>query len=197
MEGYLQSCIKQFRYYKMLGEKTFAQLGDDALFFRSNEECNSIAMIVAHLSGNMLSRWTEFLTSDGEKEWRNRDMEFSGGITTRAAMMDAWNAGWNCLFATLDQLTDSDMSRIIHIRNEGHTVFEAINRQLAHYPYHIGQIVHIGKTARGTDWSSLSIPRNGSAAFNTAKFSQAPHRAHFTDGALDTATDSSSVPPGQ
>lgn len=185
--GHIASARKQFAYYKLLGEKTFAQLTDEELFHQHNADTNSVATIVKHLWGNMRSRWTDFLTSDGEKAWRDREAEFDNDVRTREAMVALWEEGWGCLFAALDGLTDDDLGRIIHIRNEGHTVLEAINRQLAHYPYHVGQIVHIGKLLRATDWKSLSIPRGGSAAFNADKFSKPKHRGHFTDGVLTHA----------
>jgi len=169
---YLKSVRKQFLYYKMLGEKTFDQLTDHKLFWQYNEESNSIATIVKHLWGNMLSRWTNFLTTDGEKEWRNRDAEFENNITSRQELLDKWTEGWNCLFAAIDSLTTEDLEKIVYIRNEGHTVTEAINRQLAHYPYHIGQIVFIGKMACENGWTSLSIPKGNSNTFNADKFAQ-------------------------
>ncbi len=185
--GYLASARKQFAYYKLLGEKTFAQLSDEQLFWQHNADTNSVATIVKHLWGNMRSRWTDLLTSDGEKPWRDRETEFDNDVRTREAMLAKWEEGWACLFGALEPLTDADLGRIIHIRNEGHTVLEAINRQLAHYPYHVGQIVHIGKMLRGEAWQSLSIPRGGSAAFNADKFNKPKHRGHFTDGVLTHA----------
>ena len=185
--GYLASARKQFAYYKLLGEKTFAQLSDDQLFWQHNADTNSVATIVKHLWGNMRSRWTDFLTSDGEKLWRDREAEFDNDVRTREAMLAKWEEGWACLFGALEPLTDADLGRIIHIRNEGHTVLEAINRQLAHYPYHVGQIVHIGKMLRGEHWNSLSIPRGKSQDFNADKFSKPKHRGHFTDGVLTHA----------
>ena len=134
---YLDSVKKQFEYYKMLGDKTFSQLQDDKLFWQYNDDSNSIATIVKHIWGNMLSRWTDFLTSDGEKEFRNRDAEFENDIKNREELLDKWNEGWNCLFNAINSLTTDDLDKIIYIRNQGHTVTEAINRQLAHYPYHI------------------------------------------------------------
>ncbi len=177
---YLQSAINQFEYYKMLGEKTFAQLPDDKLFWQYNAESNSIATIVKHLWGNMLSRWTDFLTTDGEKDWRNRDAEFENDITTREELLAKWNEGWDCLFAALHSITENDLNKEIYIRNQGHTVMEAINRQLAHYPYHVGQIVFIGKMAANEKWTSLSIPKGNSKQYNTDKFSQPKHKEHFT-----------------
>jgi hypothetical protein len=178
---YLNSVKKQFEYYKLLGEKTFAQLADEKLFWQYNEDSNSIATIVKHLAGNMLSRWTDFLTTDGEKEWRNRDAEFENEITTRKELIDKWNEGWDCFFKALNSLTEVDLHKEIFIRNQGHTVMEAINRQLAHYPYHVGQIVFIGKMASNNGWTSLSIPKGNSKAYNADKFSQPKHKAHFTD----------------
>ncbi len=178
---YIQSAIKQFEYYKMLGDKTFSQLTDDKLFWQYNEDSNSIATIVKHLSGNMLSRWTDFLTTDGEKEWRNRDAEFENDISSRQELLDRWNEGWTCLINALNSLTTNDLVKIIYIRNQGHTVIEAINRQLAHYPYHIGQIVFIGKMLCENGWTSLSIPKGNSKTYNSDKFAKPKQKAHFTD----------------
>lgn len=178
--NYLESVIKQLEYYKMLGEKTFDQLKDEQLLWQHNEECNSIATIVKHLWGNMLSRWTDFLTTDGEKESRNRDAEFENDIPDKAQMLTLWNEGWNVCFATLRSLTADDLEKTIYIRNQGHTVIDAINRQLAHYPYHVGQIVHIGKMC-AQNWTSLSIPRGNSKQYNAEKFSKPKHDEHFTD----------------
>lgn len=180
---YLQSAIKQFEYYKLLGEKTFNQMPDEKLFWQMNEDSNSVATIVKHLSGNMLSRWTDFLTSDGEKDWRNREGEFENDIDSREKMMLVWQAGWDVFLQTLSALTEADLDKIIFIRNQGHTVLEAINRQLAHYPYHIGQIVYIGKLSTN-QWESLSIPRGHSQQFNDTKFAQPKTKAHFTDEVL-------------
>jgi Protein of unknown function (DUF1572) len=182
---YLESVKKQFEYYKMLGEKTFAQLKDEQFFWQFNEESNSIATIIKHLGGNMLSRWTDFLTSDGEKEWRNRDAEFENDITTRQELLEKWNAGWACLFDALNSLTQDDLRKEIYIRNMGHTVMEAINRQLAHYPYHIGQIVFIGKMVCNDNWASLSIPKGKSTDYNADKFSKPKHKEHFTNEFLN------------
>lgn len=181
---FLDSVKKQFAYYKMLGDKTLSQVPNEALFWQYNEDSNSMATIVKHLWGNMLSRWTDFLTSDGEKEWRKRDEEFENDLETREAVMQKWEEGWACLNATLNALEGKDMQRIIYIRNEGHTVMEAINRQLAHYPYHVGQMVYIGKMAQGENWQSLSIPRGQSKQFNAEKFSREKHKEHFTDAYL-------------
>ncbi|WPU93066.1 DUF1572 family protein [Mucilaginibacter sabulilitoris] len=178
---YLESIKKQFAYYKLLGEKTMEQLSDEQLVWQYNAESNSIAMIVNHLSGNMVSRWMDIFTSDGEKANRNREAEFEPINHTREDILALWNKGWSCLVDTLEQLTDTDLDRIIYIRNMGHTVAEAINRQLAHYPYHVGQIVFIGKMLRDQKWQSLSIPRGQSEAYNADKFAKDKHREHFTD----------------
>ena len=181
MSSYLISVRKQFEYYKLLGEKTFAQVSDEKLFWQPNSESNSMATIVKHLWGNMLSRWTDFLTSDGEKEWRERDAEFENDVDSREAMLQKWNEGWACLFQALDQLTEKDLDTLIYIRNQGHTVTDAINRQLAHYPYHIGQLVYLGKLVADKSWNSLSIPKGKSEEFNREKFSKPKSAEHFTD----------------
>ncbi|MBS1561576.1 MAG: DUF1572 domain-containing protein [Bacteroidetes bacterium] len=181
---YLESARKQFEYYKLLGDKTFSQLEDESLFRQFNEESNSIATIVKHLHGNMMSRWTDFLTTDGEKEWRDREAEFDNDVATRQELLELWEEGWACLFSALDGLTEADAERVIYIRNQGHTVVEAINRQLAHYPYHVGQIVFLGKMLAKDGWTSLSIPRGNSASFNSERFSQPKRKAHFTDEIL-------------
>ena len=178
---YLNSVTKQFEYYKLLGDKTIAQLPNDKLFWQYNQECNSIAINVKHLHGNMLSRWTDFLTSDGEKEWRNRDAEFDNDALTKDAIVKLWEDGWKCFLDTLKSLKEDDLEKIIYIRNQGHTVTEAINRQLAHYPYHVGQMVFIGKMILNENWQSLSIPRGNSNTYNAKKFSQEKNRTHFTD----------------
>ena len=178
---YLVSVMKQFEYYKLLGDKTFSQLSDESLFWQYNDDSNSIAIIVNHLWGNMLSRWTNFLTTDGEKEWRDRDAEFECLITSRQELLKKWEEGWNCLLNALNDLTPQDLNKEIFIRNQGHTITEAINRQLAHYPYHVGQIVFIGKMASNNNWSSLSIPKGNSKSYNAIKFSKPKEKAHFTD----------------
>lgn len=182
--AYLDSVRKQFLYYKTLGEKTFDQLTSEQLFVALNDNTNSIAVIVKHLSGNMLSRWTDFLTTDGEKEWRNRDAEFEIAFSTREALITEWNKGWDCFLPVLDALEPTQLSQIIYIRNEGHTVVEAINRQLAHYSYHIGQIVFYGKLLKTEEWNSLSIPKNKSTDYNATKFSKEKTIINFTDEEL-------------
>jgi hypothetical protein len=181
---------RQFLYYKSLGEKAIAQIEDEKkLFWQYNEDSNSIATIVKHLSGNMISRWTDFFITDGEKEWRNRDGEFENDLKTKAEVTETWNKGWDRLFKTLDEIKPDDLEKIIYIRNEGHTVMEAINRQLAHYPYHVGQIVYIAKMIKGESWESLSIPRNKSKDYNTGKFSEPKSQRHFTDEFLKKKKD--------
>ena len=179
--GFLESSIKQFEYYKSLGEKTFEQLQFEDLQKEFAQDSNSIAIIVKHLAGNMLSRWTHFLTEDGEKTWRNRDFEFVDSFTSKEDIVTNWNKGWNCLFDALNSLSDNDIERIIYIRNQGHSITEAINRQLCHYAYHVGQIVFIGKLLKGKQWQSLSIPKGNSVAYNKDKFSKDKERKHFTD----------------
>lgn len=181
MNSYLESIKKQFLYYKMLGEKSMEQLDETQLFWQYNEESNSIAILVHHITGNMLSRFTDFLTTDGEKPWRNRDIEFSSSIGSKAELMERWHEGWECLIRTIDNLKDTDLEKIIYIRNDGHTVIEAINRQLAHYPYHIGQMVFIAKMLKNEDWQTLSIARNKSVDYNQRKFLQQKDKRHYTD----------------
>ena len=167
--NFLASARKQFEQYKLLGEKTINQVPEEKLFWQYNEESNSIAIIVNHLSGNMLSRWTSFLTSDGEKEGRNRDAEFENAINSKVELLERWNKGWTCLFDALNSISGDDLQKEIFIRNEKHTVLEAINRQLTHYPYHIGQIVFIGKMICGNNWQTLSIAKGKSKEFNESK----------------------------
>ncbi len=181
MNSYLKSVKKQFEYYKMLGEKTFEQIPTEKLFWQLNNESNSIAMIVKHLNGNMLSRWTNFLITDGEKKWRKRDEEFYNDIKTKQELLSKWNEGWQCLFNAINSLTEKDFEKEIYIRNMGHSISEAINRQLTHYPYHIGQIVFIGKIIQNEDWNSLSIPKGKSKEYNNEKFSKSKRKEHFTD----------------
>jgi hypothetical protein len=179
--SYLTSAIKQFTYYKMLGERAMAQVPEEALFWQYNAVSNRISDIVNHLVGNMQSRFTDFLTTDGEKPWRNRDAEFEARFSSRADIMAHWENGWSQLLTTLQNLRDDQLDTIVYIRNDGHTVMEAINRQLAHYPYHIGQIVYIAKMAVNENWESLSIPKNRSNDYNSRKFSQDKAKRHFTD----------------
>ena len=152
-KSYLSSISKQFQYYKSLGEKTFDQLTFEDLQQEFADDANSITIIVKHLVGNMLSRWTNFLTEDGEKTWRERDQEFIDSYNNHEELMQSWDRGWDCLFKALKAMEHEDLERLVYIRNQGHTVTEALNRQLAHYAYHIGQIVYIGKVIKGKDWN--------------------------------------------
>ncbi len=165
-EIYLESIKKRFLDQKNLGEKAIAQLKEEDLFKSPNEDSNSIAVIVQHLWGNMMSRWTNFLTEDGEKEWRERDAEFENIIKTKDELIQKWNEGWDCLFRTLNSLNPEELINTIHIRSEAHSAMDAINRQLAHYPYHIGQIVFAAKMLKGGGFQSLSISKGKSKDFN-------------------------------
>lgn len=179
--NYLDNTRKLFAYYRSLGEKAMKQVRDEQLFYQPNEASNSIAIIVQHLAGNMLSRFTHFLTEDGEKAWRNRDSEFETVITTADELWQRWNEGWACFEAAVNGLQESDLDKIVYIRNEGHTVLEALNRQLAHYPYHIGQMIYIAKMLNDAQWESLSIPKHQSQAYNQTKFSAEKRDGFFTD----------------
>jgi hypothetical protein len=163
---YLESVVKRFKDYKAMGEKTFAQLNDEEMHFQPNAESNSIAVIIQHLHGNMLSRWTNFLTEDGEKQWRQRDDEFEVHGFSKQQLIEKWNEGWKVFLDTLQSLTDLDLSKTITIRTEPLVVVDAINRQLAHYSYHVGQIAYLGRWIKAGDWKTLSIPKKGSAEFN-------------------------------
>lgn len=178
---YLKSIKRQFEYYKSVGEKTFNQLEEEDLFWQFNEESNSIAILVNHLWGNMKSRWTDFLNSDGEKEWRERDLEFTSTIQSKEELLEKWNDGWTCLFAALGSVNKDNFNTEVYIRNQAHTIPDAINRQLAHYAYHIGQIVYVGKMLRPGSWKSLTIPKGKSQEFNRSKFSKGKHGGHFSD----------------
>ncbi len=164
--SYLEDSLSLFRYYKKLGEDAIAQVTDEQLFAALDAEMNSIAIIVKHMAGNMRSRWTDFLTTDGEKPDRNRDTEFEQPPSTRADLLKVWNGGWDRVFSALEPLSDSDMERSVTIRSEPHSVMQAISRQIAHYAYHVGQIVFLAKHLNASGWKSLSVPRNKSAEFN-------------------------------
>lgn len=186
---YLDSARKQFAYYKMLGDKAIdqvAEISESKLFWQYNEESNSMASIVKHLWGNMLSRWTDFLTTDGEKDWRNREAEFDNDIRAKEELVLKWNEGWKCLFDAIHPLTGEDLQKEIYIRNMGHTVTEAINRQLAHYAYHVGQMVFLGKMICADKWTSLSIPRGSLKEYNAEKFSQPKRKEHFADELINS-----------
>lgn len=181
MNSYLASSIKQFEYYKSLGDKTFVQLTFEELKQEFEEDSNSISIIIKHVVGNMLSRWNNFLTEDGEKVWRQRDEEFIDTFHSKEELLDAWNRGWDCLFTAIKPLKNEDLERIIYIRNQGHTVVEAINRQMMHYAYHVGQIVFLGKLVKGKNWQSLSIPKGKSKDYNQEKFAKDKGKRHFTE----------------
>ncbi len=164
--SYAKDSFEVLKYYKRLGERALAQAPDEGLTATLDDESNSIAMIVKHLAGNMVSRWTDFLTTDGEKPNRNRDTEFEMPPQTRAEIMALWEAGWKCVFDAMAPLADSDMNRTVLIRNEPHSVLQAVNRQIAHYSYHVGQIVYLAKHFAGSNWTALTVPRGKSADFN-------------------------------
>ena len=171
-QNYLESAHFEFRRYKSLGDRTFAQLGEKDILWKYTGSDNNISQIVKHLSGNMLSRWTNFLTEDGEKDWRDRDMEFKKPFTTKKEMIAAWEKGWQCLFEALASINETNFETPIRIRGQEHTIIEAINRQLAHYANHVGQIVLLGKMIQGEKWVSLSIPKGKSQIYNTEMFNK-------------------------
>jgi hypothetical protein len=164
--SYLEDSLTLFRYCKKQAEGAMAQVTNEQLFTAIDPEANSIAVIVKHMSGNMRSRWTDFLTSDGEKPDRHRDTEFEDPPATREALMALWEAGWDCLFGALEPLSDADLGRRVMIRDEAHSVMQAVNRQMAHYANHIGQIVLLAKHFQQAQWRSLSVPRGKSGEFN-------------------------------
>jgi hypothetical protein len=182
INDYLTSVKRQFKYYRELGDKTFNQLTDDQLFQEVVDGTNSVAIIAKHIAGNQLSRWTDFWTTDGEKEWRNRESEFElVNIKTRADLLAKWNQGWDCLFAAIDSINEQNFRTLMYIRNMGHTIPDAVNRQLCHYSYHVGQIVFLGKLLLGDNWKSLSIPKGKSDTYNQDKFAKPKTKKHFTD----------------
>ena len=164
--SYIEDALAVFTQYKLLGERAMAQVSDAQLFASLDEESNSIAIIVKHITGNMRSRWTDFLTTDGEKPDRNRDSEFVDPPATREALMREWEDGWARVFGAIEPLTDADLGRTVTIRGEVHSVMQAINRQLSHYPMHVGQIILLAKHYAGDQWQTLSVARNRSAEFN-------------------------------
>ncbi len=164
--SFLEDSLAQFRQYKQLAERAMAQVNDEQLTAVLDGEMNSLAVIVKHMAGNMRSRWTDFLTSDGEKPDRDRDAEFEEPPVTREGLLEMWEAGWRCLFDTLESLSEADLTRTVRIRGEAHSVMQAINRQLTHYPYHCGQIVLLSKHFAHERWQSLSVPRGKSQEFN-------------------------------
>jgi len=163
---FLTSVIKRFKEYKLLGEKTFAQLNAEELLHQPNEASNSIAVIVQHLHGNMLSRWTNFLTEDGEKSWRQREAEFEVRSFTKEQLLQLWEEGWSVFLQALESLHEEDLLKTIAIRSQPLLVIDAINRQIAHYSYHVGQIVYVGRWLKNGEWQSLSIPKRATAAYN-------------------------------
>jgi hypothetical protein len=164
--SYIEDALSLLRYYKRLAERAIEQVTDEQLFAVVDQEANSIAIIVKHMAGNMRSRWTDFLTTDGEKPDRDRDSEFFEPPATREGLMALWEDGWNRVFSAIEPLTNADLGRTVTIRGEAHSVMQAINRQLAHYPHHVGQIVLLAKHFACDHWHSLSVPRNKSAEFN-------------------------------
>lgn len=183
--NYIKNVKQLFLYYKQLGEKTFEQIEEEDIFWKYNEASNSIAIIVKHLWGNMMSRWTDFLTADGEKEWRNREGEFEEDIQNKTELLEKWEEGWACLFKALDSIKTDNFDTMIYIRNMGHTIVEAVNRQLAHYAYHIGQIVYIGRMIKSDDWTSLSIPKGKSTEYNKEKFAKPKRNKNFTEELIE------------
>ena len=175
---FLTTAIRRMKYYRDLGEKTFDQLNDEEIHFQPTSESNSIAVIVQHMTGNMLSRWTNFLTEDGEKEWRKRDEEFEKKQMSKQDLIEVWHKGWDCFLNALQSLKEEDLLTTVHIRQESLSVIDAINRQMAHYPYHVGQIIYIGKILRNNDWKSLSIPKGKSADYNTGDKAKDPARSY-------------------
>lgn len=165
---FLQTVIRRVKYYKELGDKTFAQLNDTDFHYQPNEASNSIAVIIQHMSGNMFSRWTNPLTEDGEKEWRQRDDEFTVHDYSKQQLLEIWEKGWKCFIDALDSLNENDLLKTIMIRKEELTVIDAVNRQLAHYPYHVGQIVYLGRMVKNLEWKNLSIPKGQSLQYNQA-----------------------------
>lgn len=188
---YLDDALSSFRAYKKLAEKAIEQINDEEFFITLDAEANSIALIMKHIAGNLMSRWTDFLTSDGEKPDRNRDMEFViESNNNKEALLAYWERGWQTLFAALEPLQPADFERTVMIRGQEHSIVQAINRQLTHYSYHVGQIVFLAKHFRSAEWKSLSVPRNRSADFNAAmgqQSSKADTEKRF-DGASNVAS---------
>ncbi len=182
VENYLTSIHRQFNYYKDLADKAMHQISDEDFFNTISDDSNSMAIIAKHMAGNMLSRWTDFWTTDGEKAWRNRDMEFElGDLNTRTSIMEYWEKGWATLFDAVQSITADNFGKLVYIRNMGHTIPDAVNRQLCHYSYHVGQLVFLAKTLKGSEWESLSIPKGKSAEYNAVKFAKPKRKEHFTD----------------
>ena len=181
MSDFLPAFKKQFSYYKSLADRTLEQLSDEQILFRPNDSTNSIAIILNHLAGNMLSRWTNFRTEDGEKEWRNRDEEFEENFGSCDDLKAKWNRAWQVVENELSQISEENMNDIVYIRNGGHTILEAFFRQSNHLAYHVGQIVHQGKLLEKENFTSLSIPKGKSNEFNQNTFGKGKNNRHFTD----------------
>lgn len=177
----LNGSVRLFKYYKVMTEKTVVQLTDEELHHTPSAELNSIAVLMKHISGNMISRWTNFRTEDGEKPWRNREGEFYDDINSRKELIDHWEKGWNVLFDSLNSIENDEINDIIYIRNEGHTILEAVERHLAHVAYHTGQIVMLAKWMRGDGWETLSIPKGKTEEFNQEKFNKPKTRGFYKD----------------
>jgi hypothetical protein len=190
IENYHADALASFRNYKKLAERGIEQVSDEEFFAAIDQEANSIAVIVKHIAGNLRSRWTDFLTSDGEKPDRDRDTEFEMIADTRESLIDFWDEGWRTLFDAIEPLTPEDFSKSITIRGEGHTVVEAINRQLTHYSYHIGQIVLLAKHFRSSEWKTLSVPKNRSAEFNKYLAEKKPSKKGLAGGMEFADTES-------
>lgn len=172
---------KLYSYYQKMAEKAIGQLSDQEFFWQPNNESNSVAIIVNHIQGNLRSRWTDFLTSDGEKPWRDRDTEFETPEMDKNTLMKKWSNSWDLLFQTIDKLDESSIEQSIYIRNQAHSVSEALSRQLAHYASHVGQIVFLAKMIRQDSWQTLSIAKGQSKQFNLEKFGKGKHKGHFSD----------------
>jgi len=185
MSDYLKTFRKQFFYYKTLAEKSIEQLDDEQFFHQFDETNNSVALLVSHLSGNMLSRWTNFQFEDGEKKWRKRDGEFEIRNRTRADLMKLWQKAWVIVDVELEPLSEKKLSEIVYIRNEGHTILQALFRQSNHLAYHVGQIVHQSKLLKTTDFKCLSIPKGESESYFQKKMAEGKANRHFTDKIFD------------
>ena len=175
---FLQTAIRRMKYYRDLGEKALDQLTEEQFHYSPNAAVNCVGIIIQHISGNMLSRWTNFLTEDGEKKWRARDEEFENHQYSRSALMALWHQGWDQFISTLESLKKEDLKKTVYIRKEALTVVDAIIRQLAHYPYHIGQIMTMGKMVRGEDWQNLSIQKKGSEEYDSGSFLKDPAKKY-------------------
>ncbi len=184
-ENYLEDVLKTFQGYKKLAERALEQISQEEFFQTIDAEANSIGLVVKHIAGNLISRWTDFLTTDGEKPDRNRDTEFENIGDTRESLMEYWEGGWTTLFDAVKPLRPEDLARTVTIRGEEHTVVEAINRQLTHYAYHIGQIVLLAKHFRSSDWKTLSVPKNRSAEFNKFLSEKSGHKTDRFEAAAD------------